>query len=293
MNTLNKYILLVDDDACMRNMVIDILEEHGFVFCQASNGLDAYEIACSESFDLIITDWEMPICNGIEFIEKLKQNPDTKDVPVIMLTGTMTSSQNLKKALELGANDFINKPIDETILTARIHSIFKLFQEHRDRLEVQAQLAISEQTILRNELRYSRELLIHKIAQMAELSRKNNEYVEQLDRLKVYCDEVGKEILTGQIRRLQVDKQQNIEVEFMTHFEVNNPYFFERVQVLCPSLTIKEQKICAMISLSLTNKAIAEFFSNSESTIKSSRKLIRKKLNIDAKIDLIEYLNSI
>ena len=114
--------------------------------------MDGYEIACSETFDLTITDWEIPFCNGLEFIEKLKQNPKTRNIPVIMLTGAMTSSCCLHTALELGAKDFINKPIDETVLKARANSLFQLFNAHREKLEAQAQLALSQEALLRNKL---------------------------------------------------------------------------------------------------------------------------------------------
>jgi len=76
--------------------------------------------------DLIITDWEMPIMNGIEFIKLLKSNEKTHDIPVIMCTGVMTTPENLKTALDAGAVDYIRKPVEKLELMARVNSMLKL-----------------------------------------------------------------------------------------------------------------------------------------------------------------------
>jgi signal transduction histidine kinase len=82
--------------------------------------------------DIIICDWEMPVMNGIDAIKNLKQDDLTKDIPIIMATGVMTSPENLNTALTAGAIDYIRKPIDPIELLARINSSLKLAKSYTE-----------------------------------------------------------------------------------------------------------------------------------------------------------------
>jgi signal transduction histidine kinase len=81
--------------------------------------------------DLIITDWEMPGMSGIDLIKKLKNNKMTFDIPVIMCTGVMTSSKNLMTARNVGAADYIRKPIDKIELLAITKANLHLADNYR------------------------------------------------------------------------------------------------------------------------------------------------------------------
>lgn len=121
-------LLIVDDDPnSLHNMytaIGDINAEHTVI--KAINGRIAFEMAKKHQPDLIITDWEMPEVDGITFIKMLKGHRYTEDIPVIMATGVMTSSENLQTALDAGAVDYIRKPIDPIELRARMQSMLKL-----------------------------------------------------------------------------------------------------------------------------------------------------------------------
>jgi len=121
-------ILVVDDNVDNAEQIIDFLQEtdKSFTFFQALNGKVAYSVAEKKLPDLIITDWDMPVMNGIELIKHLKSNESTKDIPVIMCTGVMTKTENLKTALDAGAIDYIRKPVEKLELIARVHSMLKL-----------------------------------------------------------------------------------------------------------------------------------------------------------------------
>lgn len=121
-------ILIVDDEPdnirAIRNCIAETDKE--YTLYQALNGELAIKIAAAELPDLIITDWEMPGMDGIELIRNLKQNDTTSDIPVIMCTGVMTTSENLYAALMAGAVDYIRKPVDNIELIARIKSMLEL-----------------------------------------------------------------------------------------------------------------------------------------------------------------------
>jgi two-component system, sensor histidine kinase and response regulator len=118
-------ILVVDDNSDYAVRIIELLKEtdKSFNFFMALNGKIAYSIAEKKIPDLIITDWEMPVMDGIEFIKYLKSNKQTSDIPVIMCTGVMTQTENLETALNAGAVDYIRKPVEKHELIARVHSM--------------------------------------------------------------------------------------------------------------------------------------------------------------------------
>lgn len=132
----NKWsnILIVDDQIENLQIINTYLEE-----AKLSDGISlapdtqiAFSIIEKQLPDLIITDWEMPEMDGIQFISQLKSNNNTKDIPVIMCTGIMTSSDQLQLAMETGAVDFIRKPIDKTELIARVKSNLLLSEKYHE-----------------------------------------------------------------------------------------------------------------------------------------------------------------
>lgn len=128
-----KSILIVDDQIENLEAMVDILERDNLScrITQAPSARIALMLIEKELPDLIITDWEMPEMNGIEFIKKLKANERTFDIPVIMCTGVMTSSENLETALRAGAIDYIRKPIDKIELIARTKANLHLSDSHK------------------------------------------------------------------------------------------------------------------------------------------------------------------
>jgi two-component system sensor histidine kinase/response regulator len=127
-------ILILDDEVSHLEAIIDIIEDAGcnYEILSALSGKTALEITQKEMPNLIITDWEMPTMNGIEFIEQLKKNQTSIDIPVIMCTGIMTTSENLETALRVGAVDYIRKPVDKIELIARIKANLHLAEKYNE-----------------------------------------------------------------------------------------------------------------------------------------------------------------
>ncbi len=127
-------ILIIDDESDTLAIIRDTIltSDENYILYQALNGKVALRIAKKELPDLIITDWEMPGMDGIELIKALKNDAQTSEIPVIMSTGVMTSSENLYTALQAGAVDYIRKPIDRIELTARIKSMLKLADSKKE-----------------------------------------------------------------------------------------------------------------------------------------------------------------
>jgi two-component system sensor histidine kinase/response regulator len=123
-----KKILIVDDEPENIVAITDIFEKDKLPYelINAPSGCIALKIIEKTIPDLIITDWEMPVMDGVELIDILQQNEITKDIPVIMCTGVMTTSENLYTALKAGAVDYIRKPIDRLELIARTRANLNL-----------------------------------------------------------------------------------------------------------------------------------------------------------------------
>jgi signal transduction histidine kinase len=119
-------------------MVRFLEENKDYQVMQERNGNLAFDIAKEEQPDLIITDWEMPEVNGIEFIKMLKKDPDTCQIPVIMATSIMTTPGHLEIAFAAGAVDFIRSPVQKTELKARVNSMLKLSESDKKNRELNA-----------------------------------------------------------------------------------------------------------------------------------------------------------
>lgn len=103
-----KKVLIIDDDPYLSEAYRMKFETAGFNIEQAFDGKSGFERAHSSSPDIILLDIIMPLNSGLETLEKLKGDPATKGIPVLTLTN-FGSEENVKKAFELGATDFLMK----------------------------------------------------------------------------------------------------------------------------------------------------------------------------------------
>ena len=131
---MQKTILIVDDQSENLKIINSIFDESKlpYILLNSPNGKIGLKIIEKKLPDLIITDWEMPVMDGIEFIKSLKNNPITVNIPVIMCTGVMTSPENLKTALDTGAIDFVRKPVDAVELIARTKANLHLAEKYNE-----------------------------------------------------------------------------------------------------------------------------------------------------------------
>jgi adenylate cyclase len=113
-------ILIVDDNDDNRFTLRLLLETDGHErIVTASGGHEAISLLNSEKFSLVLLDLMMPDLNGDEVLAVIKNNPDTRDIPVVMISAD-TDTEKVSKCIELGADDYLPKPFNPTILRARI-----------------------------------------------------------------------------------------------------------------------------------------------------------------------------
>jgi len=115
-------ILLADDSRSIREAVGHILRAAGYGVDVAADGWDAWERLQLRTYDLLVTDLEMPRLHGYELIAKCRRTPSLAHMPIIVLT-SRTADRNREAALEKGANAFVPKPINRRLVLAEISSL--------------------------------------------------------------------------------------------------------------------------------------------------------------------------
>ncbi|MDD5459313.1 MAG: response regulator [Phycisphaerae bacterium] len=117
-----KKVLVVDDEIHIVHIVAIKLRNNGYEVTTAENGQQGFELACEEKPDIIITDFQMPILNGLEFVQKLRENDQTSEIPVVMLTARGFSIDDEQKK-QLNISECLSKPFSPRELLMNIEDI--------------------------------------------------------------------------------------------------------------------------------------------------------------------------
>ena len=127
MTSENDYILVVDDERAIRDMVCMALAQELYQWKEASDAHKAEALIKKNPPQLILLDWMMPGISGIDFARKLRRMPETMNIPIIMLTAK-TEEDNVIRGLESGADDYLTKPFSPRELIARIKALLRRSQ---------------------------------------------------------------------------------------------------------------------------------------------------------------------
>ena len=119
-----KRILVVEDEAPIREMLCFVLEQKGYETVEAEDYADGLAKVREPYPELIVLDWMMPGGSGIQFLKQLKQDEMTRQIPGVMLTARGEEEDKVR-GLEAGADDYITKPFSPKELTARLHAVMR------------------------------------------------------------------------------------------------------------------------------------------------------------------------
>jgi len=114
--------LVVDDSTVIRKIATRILESNGFDTEQAEDGSKALDACKAAMPDIVLLDWNMPVMNGLEFLEALRQLPNGGEPKVVFCT-TETEFSRITEAMSKGADEYIMKPFDEDILMSKLELV--------------------------------------------------------------------------------------------------------------------------------------------------------------------------
>lgn len=276
---MKQKILVVDDNPHFINNIIDILSANNseYYFYPTKNGEVAYKLAVAKEPDLIITDWDMPVVNGIELIKKLKKNRKTREIPVIMATAVMITSEDLKIALDAGAIDYVRKPIDPIELIARTKSVLKI-TEYYTKLIENKNRELAENTL-----------------QMIKSTEFNTYINKQLTELHDEITNKNDKILTlhsNIVNQIDSKIKHDSWHKFDNAFDAANNDFKKNLLKKFPNLTNAEQKLSVFLKLGMNTKDIAIVLYQTSGSIKVARARLRKKLRLITDQNLQSFLSS-
>jgi putative two-component system response regulator len=120
-----ELVLVAEDDAANRALLSRLLERGGYRSLAVADGRDAIRAAIDVKPDLVLLDIGMPSLNGLDVCRRLRADPRTVALPIILVTG-QTASRDVVAGLDAGADDFVRKPFDEAELMARVRSVLRL-----------------------------------------------------------------------------------------------------------------------------------------------------------------------
>ena len=118
----DKKVLVADDEMHIVHVVAIKLRNNGYEVVTAENGAEAFELACEENPDIIVTDCQMPVMTGLELIAKLRQCEQTKDIPVIMLTARSFAIED-EQQQQLQISQCLSKPFSPKELLRNIEDV--------------------------------------------------------------------------------------------------------------------------------------------------------------------------
>jgi len=206
---MDKFSILIVDDVEANIHALRLIIEDSFdvnIYSSLS-AQDAMSILMKNNIDLILSDIQMPEIDGFQFAEYLKGVDKTKNIPIIFITGIYDKDEYKKHGYDLGAIEYISKPIDDNLLTSKLKVYIDLFTSSRQTKE---------------EMDKQNEIMIHqsKMATMGEMIGVISHQLKQpLNILSLYCDDVKESHKYNEIDDAFVEKFQSNthkQIDFMT-----------------------------------------------------------------------------
>ncbi|MHB8883113.1 MAG: response regulator [Thermodesulfovibrionales bacterium] len=216
----NQRILIVDDEPMNLKVISFILENYGYAYETATNGKEALEKVKSFSPDLIFLDIMMPEMDGYEACRRIKEDPSSRNIPVVMVTALADKDAKLL-GLKAGANDFLSKPVDTAELMLRAKNLLRIkefedfLKHHNELLEsevnqrtAQLSTALDDLKRVQEELLDSKDIIkkgyidtIYRLTIVAEF--KDEDTGSHIKRISYYSDLLAGQLgLTGEDREI-------------------------------------------------------------------------------------------
>ena len=121
-------VLIIDDAVHIRRLVARMLVQAGFNTLEAADGLQGLQILTDQKPDIVTCDLSMPHMNGYEFLLAAKENPETQDIPIIVLTA-IGQEEEATKATEMGADGYVTKPFSSNHLFETIYAQLEKYSQ--------------------------------------------------------------------------------------------------------------------------------------------------------------------
>jgi len=292
-NTEARKILVIDDEPGNIEAIIECLNESKYRISVATDGASGFKIAQKILPNLIITDWDMPGLSGIDTIKLIKSDEVLKFTPVIMATGKMLRSEDLKIALDAGADDYVRKPVDKVELIARTRSMILLYETMKKNIQLQKEVYYQKEACLNAKIEEDQKQLAYFTLKLVQQSEFNHELYGKLKEASTYSDQNGIKILNHISNQCRLAANQSYWTEFETAFLEVHPTYYDQINKQFPGLTKNEIKMAAFCKLNMSTKEVAAITFQSGLSLKKARQRLRKKLNINPETRLNEFFQQL
>lgn len=287
-----KKIIILDDDQDFLEICVEILGKYEFETYATNDVNIITDLIERVKPDLILLDWQMPGKDGIVLSMELKQQPGYKDIPVIIMSGVRTISEDLAIAFESGAIDYITKPFNEIELVSRIKSVIKNYKTNIDEYKFDLEkykylysevlnendqkdkkLLISNNIYFRNN--YILSLIKKELTVLLSSSTTLSKIEKLIDKLK--------------LQNKIIENSYSEEVFYQTESD-----FIKKLRTAHPDLSDYEIKICFFFKMGYSTKEIATVtYTNYEAVRKAVYRIRKKLLLINNRKSITAYLNSL
>ncbi len=208
-----KWILIVDDVEANRFVLRNIIVDMGYKPMLAENGLQALKILERKLPDLILLDVSMPEMDGYEFCSRIKDKPDTRDIPVIFISA-FDEMEDIIKGFKIGGSDYITKPFIKEVVEARVNNLLILLNAKNELKSMNHQLIAS----VNDQLSQLEDEKKNVLFALASVARENASHEENyLDRLQYNCR------ILAQAMQLSPLYETQISDAFIDSIEIASP----------------------------------------------------------------------
>lgn len=209
-----QHILIVDDEAAIREMLHLSLKKAGYEVIEAPDARQARAAIYNQMPMLILLDWMLPSTSGIEFARQLKKDPQTQQIPIIMLTAKGEEGDKVR-GLEVGADDYITKPFSPRELIARIKAVLRrsasLQQENQQLVIKELQLDPAEHRVMLKgqevQIGPTEFRLLHFFMKNPERVYSRNQVLDQVWGGNVYIEERTVDVHIRRLRKILAEHQ--------------------------------------------------------------------------------------
>ncbi|MDH5323910.1 MAG: response regulator [Gammaproteobacteria bacterium] len=213
-------ILVVDDNEMNRDMLLRRLRPMGFRVETATDGAEALDALQREPYDLVLLDIMMPVMDGFEVLKCMKQDNTLRTVPVIMITA-LDDSSSAARCIDMGAEDYLTKPFDPTLLKARVGACLERKRLHDKEAHYRTQIEMYNSQLqerVQQQVQEISQAQLGAIFAMSKLAESRDpETGEHLERMREYC-----RILSQQLSRL-TKYQEKIDAAFISDIYAASP----------------------------------------------------------------------
>lgn len=315
-------ILIVDDRQFDRILYKEYLGEGNYAFSELDDGENILQTLAEFQPNLILLDWQMPRVSGLEALKIIKKNQAYKNIPVIIITG-LEDEKVMEEAFDYGSIDFLNKPVTNIELNARVlnaislqdaikqmasqkeelSSLNAIIQEQKKELEksleIKTQRMASDRDIFQNDMDVKNKKLLSKELDTTKLIND----IKSIKSLLQSChydlkienkdSKVLRKLKTIERDIDHLELHNNGLEDFKEAFESIDTDFYKNLTHINPRLTPNDLKNCAYIKMNLDNYEVAKILNVELKSLQMTRYRLKKKLKLDEKTHLREFILSI